>query len=53
MEVAGNWEKLHNVGYPDLHSLSDITRVINFGRKIWAGHVSVVREKINICRVLS
>ena len=39
-EVTGKWKKLHNEELNDLHSSSDIIRVINSRRMRWAEHVA-------------
>ena len=39
-EVTSEWRKLHNEELNDLHSSSDIVRVIKSRRMRWAGHVA-------------
>jgi hypothetical protein len=38
--VAGGWRRLHNEKLRKLNTSPDITRVVNFWRMRWAGHVA-------------
>jgi hypothetical protein len=51
-EVAIEWRKMHNEELRDLYSSPSIIRMINFGRRRWAGHVSRMGEKRNVYRLL-
>jgi hypothetical protein len=46
-EVTGGWRKLHN---EELHK--SIIRKINSRRMRWTGHVALMGEKRNECRIL-
>jgi hypothetical protein len=39
-EVTGEWKKLHNKGLHDLHSSSNIVRMIKSRSKRWVGRVT-------------
>jgi hypothetical protein len=51
-EVAGEWRKLHNEELNDLHSLTNIVRVVKSRRMRWAGHVERMVEGRGVHRVL-
>ena len=51
-EVTREWRKLHNEELNDLYSSPNIVQVINLRRMRWAGHVSHMRERRGIYRVL-
>ena len=51
-EVTGEWQRLHNEELNDLHSLSNIVRVIKSRRMRWAGHVVRMGEERGAYRVL-
>jgi hypothetical protein len=38
-EVTGDWRKLHNEEFNNLHSTSNIIRMMKSRRIRWAGHV--------------
>jgi hypothetical protein len=44
-EVTGDWRKLHSEELHELHSFTNIIRVIKSTRMIWAGHVSCIWER--------
>jgi hypothetical protein len=44
-EVTGGWRKLHNKELHNLHSSSNIIRMIKSRRMRWAGHVGRMRER--------
>jgi hypothetical protein len=50
--VKGGWRKLHNEELRDLYSSPSIIRVIKSRMIRWAGHVALMVEKINACRLL-
>jgi hypothetical protein len=43
----GGWRKLHNV-----YSSPSIIRIIKLRRMRWAGHVALMGDKRNMCRLL-
>jgi hypothetical protein len=47
-EVKCEWKKLHKEELNDLHSSSNIVRVIKSRRMKWAGHVARMGEAIII-----
>ena len=47
-EVAGEWRKLHNKELIDLYSSANIIRVIKSRRKIWAGQVPRIGERMGV-----
>jgi hypothetical protein len=49
-EVTGEWRKLHNEGYHDLQSLSNIQWVSKLRRMKWAGHVGRMDKNTNVYR---
>ena len=51
-ESAGEWRKLYKEKLHDLHSSTNIIRVIKSRRIVWAGHVARMGEKRNGCRFL-
>jgi len=51
-EVRGEWRRLRNEELHDLHSLSNIFRVMKFRIMRWAGHVASTRERRGAYRVL-
>jgi hypothetical protein len=50
--VTGECRKLHNEELNDLHSLSNIVRVVKSRRMRWAGHVARIGEERGMHRVL-
>jgi hypothetical protein len=50
--VTGGWRKLHNEELHNLYSLPSIIRVIKARRIRWAGHVAIMGEQRNACRIL-
>jgi hypothetical protein len=50
--VTGEWRKLHNEELRDLYSSPSIIRIIKWRRMRWAGHVALLGEKGNSCRLL-
>jgi len=51
-ELTGEWRKLHNEEFNDLHSSPNIMRVIKLRRIRWAGHVARMGESRGVYRVL-
>jgi hypothetical protein len=51
-EVTGDWKKLHHEELHDLSCILNIIRMIKSRRLKWAGHVTCVRKKRNVHRVL-
>ena len=51
-EVPGEWRRMHNEELNDLHSSSDIVRVIKSRRMRWAGHMARMGEERGVYRVL-
>jgi len=51
-EVKGEWRKLHNEELNVLYSSPNIIRVIKSRRIRWAGHVTRMGERRDVCRVL-
>jgi hypothetical protein len=51
-EVTGEWRKLHNKELHELYSSPSIIRIINGRRMRLAGHVALMGEKRNACRLL-
>jgi hypothetical protein len=50
--VTGGWRKLHNEKLHNLYSSPSIIRRIKSRRRMWAGHVARMREKINAYGIL-
>jgi hypothetical protein len=50
-EVTGGWRKLHNEELHNLYSSPSIVRIIKSRRMRWAGHVVLIGEKRNACRI--
>jgi hypothetical protein len=46
-EITRGRRKANNEQLHDLHSLSDVIRIINAKKMQWAGHVDRIGEKIN------
>jgi hypothetical protein len=51
-EVTGEWRQLHNEELSDLHSSSNIVRVIKSRRMRWEGHIACIWERRGVYRVL-
>jgi hypothetical protein len=51
-EVRGGWRKLHNEELHNLYSSPSTVGIIKSRRMRWAGHVSRMVEKRNVCRLL-
>jgi hypothetical protein len=51
-EVTGVWRKLHSEELNDLHSSSNMVRLIKSRRMRWAGHVARMGEKRGDYRAL-
>jgi hypothetical protein len=51
-EVTGEWRKLHNEELNDLYSSPNTFRVIKPRRMRWVNHVSNLRERRGVYRVL-
>jgi len=51
-EVTKEWRKLHNEELNDLYSSPNIVRMIKSGRMRWVGHVTCMRERRGVNRVL-
>jgi hypothetical protein len=49
----GSWRKLHKDEIHNLHSSSNIVRVIKSRRMMWAGHVARTGEGRGVHRVLA
>jgi hypothetical protein len=50
--VTGGWRKLHNEELHNLYSSPTIIIIIKSRRMRWAGHVTRLREKRNMYRLL-
>jgi hypothetical protein len=50
--VTGGWRKLHKEELHNLYSSPSIIRIIKSRGMRWAGHVSRMGEKRNVCRLL-
>jgi hypothetical protein len=50
--VTGGWRRLHNEELHNLYSSPIIIRIIKSRRMRWAGHVTRIGEKRNMCRLL-
>jgi hypothetical protein len=50
-KVRGEWSKLHNENFNDLHSSPNKVRIINTRRIRRAGHVARMGEKRGVYRV--
>jgi hypothetical protein len=50
--VTGGWRKLHKEELHNLYSSPSIIRIIKSKRMRWAGHVTRMGEKRNVCRLL-
>jgi hypothetical protein len=46
----GGWRKLYNEELHNLYSSPSIIRIIKSRRMRWAGHVTPMGEKRNVCR---
>ena len=51
-EVTGEWRKLHNEELNDLYCSPNIVRVIILRSMRWAGHVTRMRERRGVYRIL-
>jgi hypothetical protein len=51
-EVTGEWRKLHKEELNELYSSPNIIRVIKSRRIRWVGHVTYMRERRGLYRVL-
>jgi hypothetical protein len=51
-EVTGEWRKLHNEEFSEMHSLPNIVLVVKSIRIRWAGHVARMGEGRGVRRVL-
>jgi hypothetical protein len=51
-EMIGGWRKLHNEELHNLYSSPSIIRIIKSRRMRSAGHVTRMREKRNVYRIL-
>ena len=47
-EVRGNWGRLHNRMFHDLHSSPNIIQVIEKRRMRWFGHATLLGEKSGV-----
>jgi hypothetical protein len=50
-EVTGGYRKLHNEGLHNLYSSPNIITMIKSRRMRWAGHVTLMGEKMNAYRI--
>jgi hypothetical protein len=50
--VTGEWRKLHNEEFRDVHTSPSIIRIIKLRRMRWAGHVARIGQKTNTYRLL-
>jgi len=50
-EVTGEWRKLYNEEFNDLHSSLNTFRVIKSRRMRWVGHVAGLRERRGVYKV--
>jgi hypothetical protein len=51
-EVIRGWRKLHKEELHNLYCSPSIIRIIKSRRMRWAGHVAVIGEEKNACRIL-
>jgi hypothetical protein len=51
-EVTGSRRKLHNEELHNLYSSPSIIRMIKSTRVRWTGHVALMMEKSNACKIL-
>jgi hypothetical protein len=51
-EVTGEWRKLHDEEFDDLHSSPNIIRVIRPRRMKWTGHVARMGKRTDVYRLL-
>jgi hypothetical protein len=51
VEVAGSWRKVHNEELHGLYSSPNIIRMIKLSRMKWAGHVALIWEMRNACKI--
>jgi hypothetical protein len=51
-EMTGDWRKLHNGEFYNLHYSPNIIRMIKSRTMRWAGHVARMGEKRNESRIL-
>jgi hypothetical protein len=51
-EVTGEWRRLYNEEFYDLHSSPNIIWVIKSRRMRWVGHVTIMGERRGASRVL-
>jgi hypothetical protein len=52
-ERTGEWRRLHNEKFNDLHSSPNVVRVRKSRRMGWAGHVAHMRERRGVHRMLA
>jgi hypothetical protein len=50
--VKGGWRELHKEELRYLYSSPNIIRIIRWRRIRWAGHLALMGEKRNACRLL-
>jgi hypothetical protein len=51
-EITGDWRKLHNEELHNLYSSPSKIRMIKSRKIRWAGDVTRMREKVNVCKLL-
>jgi hypothetical protein len=51
-EVRGDWRRVHNEVFHNLHSTPNKIRTNNQRKKRWPGYVAQVREERSACRLL-
>jgi hypothetical protein len=51
-EVAGSCRRMHNEELQNLHTSSNIVRVIKSTRIRWVGYVARIAEIRNVCNIL-
>jgi hypothetical protein len=50
--VTGGWRNLHDEELHNLYSSASTIRMVKSRRMRWAGHVALMGERRNACRIL-